>query len=81
MISDDDSATLTQIQCLLPDGGESEAEVDNYISELKERSHKRRCLEDGDMGRPGPSSQTVHAHLWRVQCKVRLIFLDCGLEA
>ncbi len=81
MISDDDSVTLTQIQCLLLDDGESEAEVDDYISELKEHSCKWRCLKDGDMDRPGSSSQMVHAHLWRVRCKVRLIFLDCGLEA
>ncbi|KAK0183741.1 hypothetical protein F5146DRAFT_1007644 [Armillaria mellea] len=70
VISNDDSiATYAQIQSLLPDDNESEAEAEDYISELKQRSRKRRRLEDGKIARPRSSSQTTYTHLWRVQCK------------
>lgn len=62
----------------LVDDDDSEAEIEGYITELNERSHKRRRLENGSLGsdlraKRSPSG-SEDMPIWRVRCKVCVIF-------
>ncbi len=76
----DVSDTLIVSPLPLVDDNDSEAEIEGYIAELNERSHKWRQLENGSLGsnlhvKRSPSG-SEDMPIWRVQCKYVSYFTD-----